>query len=355
MKFKEILADPQIAARFEKVRRYFFLRESTYDITKRCNLRCEGCYYYEGDKHLPDEEPRLERWRALAEAERARGITFVVLAGAEPSLEPGRCAVFSSVIRHGAIATNGIKRIPDEVGYRIHVSTWGDAESSKRIRGVGDILRRQIDNYARDPRAVFIYTFTSENIDEAEEVVGELARAGARVSFNQFSAPEGYDGPLRLSADHRGQMAAVMARLLRRHPGCVLYSDYNIEVHSGAASLHERFKCPYPRRNPDQGLGLGRTFRQYRVNLEWDRHAACCVPDTDCADCRHYAAGSAIVTARMNRHVADRQTFRKWLDYVDTYLAVWVQGYDKSENLYWSDGGAHDVAARATPRAGARR
>ena len=60
---------------------------------------------------------------------------------------------------------------------------------------------------------------------------------------------------------------------------------------------------------------------------------ACCVPDTDCADCRHYAAGSAVVTARLYRHVNHPDTFKSWLDYVDTYLAVWVTGYDKGENL----------------------
>ncbi len=48
-KFSDIIADPAIKERFEKVRKYFFLRESTYDMSNRCNLRCEGCYYYAGD------------------------------------------------------------------------------------------------------------------------------------------------------------------------------------------------------------------------------------------------------------------------------------------------------------------
>ena len=34
-----------------------------------------------------------------------------------------------------------------------------------------------------------------------------------------------------------------------------------------------------------------------------------------------------MVTARLFRHATDPTTFRAWLDYVDTYLAVWVQGY----------------------------
>ena len=53
----------------------------------------------------------------------------------------------------------------------------------------------------------------------------------------------------------------------------------------------------------------------------------------DCRDCRHYASGSAVVTARLFRHATDPETFKAWLDYVDTYLAVWVMGYEKGENL----------------------
>ena len=97
--------------------------------------------------------------------------------------------------------------------------------------------------------------------------------------------------------------------------------------------MHDLYSCSYTRCNLSKDIGLGRSFRQYRTDLNWDRSVACCVPDTDCDDCRHYAAGSAIVTARLYRHVITPDTFNSWLDYVDTYLAVWVTGYEKSENL----------------------
>ena len=125
----------------------------------------------------------------------------------------------------------------------------------------------------------------------------------------------------------------MMARLLERHPETVLYSPYNITAHTHEKGLHALFSCPYPRQNPSTAVGLGRSFRQYRTDLNWDRAAACCVPDTDCADCRHYAAGSAVVTARMYRHADSFEHFAAWLDYVDTYLAVWVRGYDKGANI----------------------
>ena len=87
-KFSDLIADPVVRERWERVRRYFFLRESTYDMTRRCNIRCEGCYYFEGDKQHAAEILDPAAWRALMRAERERGITYVVLAGAEPSLVP---------------------------------------------------------------------------------------------------------------------------------------------------------------------------------------------------------------------------------------------------------------------------
>ncbi|MDO5674951.1 MAG: radical SAM protein [bacterium] len=332
-KFSDILAEPAIRARWEKVRKYFFLRESTYDMTNRCNIRCEGCYYFNGEKHLAAEERDPSAWRALMAQEKERGITFVVLAGAEPSLVPELCRVCYETIPLGAIATNGLKPIPRDIDYRIHISVWGNDAAGLAVRRAPDMLKRQMELYRDDARAVFIYTFTPQNIAQAEEVTRILAENGRRISFNMFSAPVGYSGKLRHNTASLAATAEMMAGLLERYPKTVLYSPYNIMVHTHGLGLHDLFSCPYPRRNASTDVGLGRSFRQYRTDLGWDRAAACCVPDTDCADCRHYAAGSAVVTARMYRHANDLQSFAAWLDYVDTYLAVWVRHYEKGPNL----------------------
>lgn len=332
-KFSEIIADPGIRERWEKVRRYFFLRESTYDMSNRCNIRCEGCYYFTGDKQFAAEVDDTGAWQALMQSEKERGITFAVLAGAEPSLVPHLCEICYRAIPHGAIATNGLKTIPREIDYRIHISVWGNDATSRTIRKAGDMLARQTVNYKDDPRAVFVYTFTPENIDEAREVTEFLADNGQQITFNMFSAPVGYRGHLRHSAESLHKTREMMSALLAEYPQTVLFSRYNIVAHTGRLALHELFSCSYPRKNPSTDIGLGRSFRQYRTDLQWDREAACCVPDTDCDDCRHYAAGSAVVTARMYRHATDPLTFSAWLDYVDTYLAVWVRGYEKGQNL----------------------
>ena len=332
-KFSDIIAEPKIRERWEKVRRFFFLRESTYDMSNRCNIRCEGCYYFTGEKQFADENSDKKSWRKLLESEKKRGITFVVLAGAEPSLVPELCQVCYEVIPLGTIASNGLKPVPKEIDYQIHISVWGNDQTSHTIRKAPDMLVRQMANYKDDSRAVFVYTFTPVNIDEARQVTRMLADNGQKITFNMFSSPVGYKGHLRHSSKTLEKTRLVMSELLSEYPQTVLFSSYNIVAHTNELGLHDLFSCSYPRMNPSTDIGLGRSFRQYRTDLQWDRDAACCVPDTDCDDCRHYAAGSAIVTARMYRHAIDPVTFSAWLDYVDTYLAVWVRGYQKGKNL----------------------
>ncbi|MCP4682468.1 MAG: radical SAM protein [Desulfobacterales bacterium] len=322
-----------IRERWEKVRKYFFLRESTYDMTNQCNIRCEGCYYYEGEKQFARENRDPDAWQKLMDNETERGITYAVLAGAEPSLAPELCRVCFDKIPLGTIATNGLRFIPESINYKIHISVWGNDESSLKTRNAKDMLLRQIENYKNDPRAVYVYTFTRENIDQAREVTEIIARNGGKTTFNVFSAPVGYKGSLRHDTKSLELTRDTMSKLVSGYPESVLFSHYNIVAHTHKLGLHDLYSCSYPRMNPSTDIGLGRSFRQYRADLAWDRDVACCVPDTDCIDCRHYAAGSAVVTARMFRHASNPDTFKAWLDYVDTYLSVWVMDYEKGKDL----------------------
>jgi len=332
-KFSEIISDPEVRNRWEKIRKFFFLRESTYDMSNRCNIRCEGCYYFEGEKQFAKENQDPLSWSALMKSEKERGITYVVLAGAEPSMVPDLLHTCFQEIPLGCIATNGLKQIPRAIDYTVHISVWGNDETSFSIRKTKNMLKTQIENYKNDPRAIFVYTFTRENIDEVYEVARTLVENDCMLTFNMFSAPVGYEGHLRHTEESLVHTRKAMLELLEKYPENVLFSHYNAVAHTHTKGLHELYSCSYPRLNPSTDIGLGRSFRQYRADLNWNRDMACCVPDTDCADCRHYAAGSAVVTARLFRHATHPEIFKAWLDYVDTYLSVWVRGYKKETNL----------------------
>jgi hypothetical protein len=162
-------------------------------MTRRCNIQCDGCYYYEGEKQFAKDNRDPDQWRQLILEEKERGITYVVLAG--PNRRWCRNCV-RSVMRRSPWApspptgceNSGIR------GYRIHISVWGNDETSARIRHRKGMLTQQIANYREDDRAVFVYTFTRDNIP-MRGVMEMLSEAGCKATFNMFSAPVGYDGP----------------------------------------------------------------------------------------------------------------------------------------------------------------
>jgi MoaA/NifB/PqqE/SkfB family radical SAM enzyme len=341
MGINEYLKVPEIAERYKKVKRYFFLRESAYEVTSACQLRCDGCYYFQGDKYKAHDIRDPGKWRAFMEQEKARGITYVNLAGAEPSMVPDILAACYEVIPLGTVFTNGLKPIDPAIRYRVQISVWGDSTGDAKYRKYAGkreglfCLPVQLTNFRNDDRVIFVYTFNAENTNQVDEVVRMVSAEGHKLTFNVFSAPVGYLSPLRMG-DGLKRTREKIHEVMERYPKTVVYSYYNAKVHTEEKSLHQQFGCPYPRASRFTGghVGIGKTFHNVRTDLTHRIETDCCVPDTDCADCRHYAAGSAIVTSRLQQHMGSEMDFRGWLDYVDTYLATWVLGYQRGENLY---------------------
>jgi MoaA/NifB/PqqE/SkfB family radical SAM enzyme len=340
MSLPALLKVPELEERYRKVKKYFFLRESAYDVTSTCQLRCDGCYYFEGDKYKVKDCKDPEAWRELLQRERDRGITYVNLAGAEPSLVPQVLRACYETIPLGTIFTNGLRKIHPDIRYRLHLSVWGDGTGDPIYRRYAGgragpyCLPIQLKNYKNDDRVIFVYTFNGDNVEQVDEVLKLVDDHGHKVTFNVFSIPEGNHSILKLS-DTLRRTQDKMVEAMERYPDTVVYSHYNAEVHTQPVSLRGQFRCPYPRAAMEgsRQFGIGASFRNYQADLGYSA-ASCCVPDTDCSDCRHYAAGSAIVTARLDLHTKSEQLFRGWLDYVDTYLAIWILGYQKSKNLY---------------------
>lgn len=342
MGFTEYLQKPDIAARYAKVKKYFYIRESAYDVTSACQLRCDGCYYFEGDKYQTKDNRDPEVWREFFVHEKERGINYVNLAGAEPALVPKVLQASYDVIPLGNIFSNGLRRIDPALRYRIHLSVWGDETGDPIYRKYAggrpgpNCLPVQLENYRGDDRPIFVYTFNSQNIDQLDHVLPKVVDEGHQLTFNIFSTPQHNDSQLRFR-DTLARTREKMFEAIEAYPDHVVYSFYNAEVHTQEQSLHQQFGCPYPRATimeGKNGVGIAKTFRSYRTDLSHVPASDCCVPDTDCADCRHYAAGSAIVSSRLAMHVDSEEQFRGWLDYVDTYLAIWILGYQRDANLY---------------------
>src|SRR3984893_7536590 len=84
---------PQLRTRFSRAREFrrILRRVSNFDLSSRCNLRCDGCFYLRGDYYNEArDQVDLATCRSVSQYQARRGVTFASIAGAEPALEQDR-------------------------------------------------------------------------------------------------------------------------------------------------------------------------------------------------------------------------------------------------------------------------
>lgn len=343
----ELDKDPELARVYERIRTHARgIRISGYDLTKRCNLRCEGCFFFEGELSTRYEEDRsLAEYDEFFESEVARGINYPHFAGAEPALVQDRLHVAWRHWKRGLVYTNGTVRIDPDIGFMIHLSLWGDPDTDRRLRGA-PVFRRAVENYAGDPRAVVMMTVSPHNIDQIPEVVRHCSEAGLRLSFNHFSPSRQYlrkiavgaspnprttfrfsdkEDNLVLTEKDLRRVRSYIDEAMGSAPGTVVYSRY----------YNDWINDPSPRFriDPETGMALDCPIlnmphhRQHHVDLSYDDDE-CCVANIDCTGCRHYVSGYTKIMADRDAHTDDVARFRGWVEVFDTWCRLHFPDWD---------------------------
>ncbi len=332
----------------ELTRRYRDLRRrvgrlvgSNYDLTNRCNLRCEGCLFFAGEDSSKDRSAGSDDdWERFFAAEAARGVNWGYFAGAEPALVLGRLRSARRHIAKGVVFTNGTIRIPGDIRYRLHVSVWGDEEHSERLRGA-NVLAKAIKNYADDDRAIFVYTISAQNLDRIVPTVALLARHRAIVTFNYYSPTTTYLEKLRSAARHDEEYF----RFSSRRDNLVLGPDHFAAARRAVATAQAafpgttRYSLDYDRwiTRPgglydidavtgvarDCGNRLTAHFRHYNADMSINE-GKCCSPNIDCGSCRAYAQSYATFLTRHREFARDAQSFRTWLEVWDLWTDLFM-------------------------------
>ncbi len=329
------------AAFWARLRRLILpLRPSQYDVTSRCNLTCEGCLFFAGDEHGRHRNADdLGAVEAFFAAEAARGVRYGYFGGAEPSLAEAKLRAAARHIPYGVVFTNGTRRLTSDIPYRIHVSVWGRPDRSRDLRGA-DMLPKQVRNYARDPRAVFVFTVTALNIDDIPWVAAFCADRDLPLTFNHYSPTARYEAVLAgaVNADRFHTRAAagdvavlapddlrrardVIDQLLADGTGRLLYTPaFNALVHDPAGL--------YPARDArgvalDCGVRLGGSLRHHTTDLAASAEK-CCTPNVGCATCRLYAQSLATVLARETRALRGSRSMSRLLPLWRLWCALFL-------------------------------
>jgi hypothetical protein len=338
--------EPELWPVYDKLRRHTAgLRSSTYEITDRCNLRCEGCFFFDGDEYAGRSElTENAQWEAFFAAEAGRGINFAYLAGAEPSMVPDRLKIAAEHFPRGTIVTNGTRRIDPALPFRLHISLWGDGEMSAKLRG-GDVFHKPLRMYAEDPRAVFMMTVSKQNAHQIEKVAEACAEYGVKLTFSHFSPPETYlkkleegaekddffhassrDDNMLLDPATLRRVREAIERVMERFPDTIVYSReynnwttqpeglYEIDPKTGwALDCAPRSVSYYERFRPDQS----------------SEGAKCCLPNLDCRHCRAYAVAQPSMMSWFRKQSQDLPGFRRWLGTSELWARINIIGWDQ--------------------------
>lgn len=343
------LKDDTLNRRWQHIKKHTpQIRISGYDITNRCNLRCEGCFFFEGELSSHYDSSRGDdEYRRFFGSEKARGVTYPHFAGAEPALVQERLRIAAEFWKVGLIYTNGTIKIAEDLPFMLHISVWGGEEIDQKLRG-GKVLEKAIRNYQGDERAVFMYTINPQNIDDIAPVVKRMADHGLKISFNHFSASRQYKQKVghaegaertktfRLSSGQSHLIFSdndllksrdILNTLMSDYPETVVYSrHYNDFVHqrgkifdidaaTGVAKNCAILAMPY--------------HRQHHTDFSYS-DSECCIANVDCSECRHYVSVYTLIMSRMKEAVKDAGAFAAWLDVYYTWCQLHFVGWEKN-------------------------
>ena len=148
---------------------------SSVDVTNRCNLRCNHCYFFE---HEHPENSTLEQWRAFFEQLKSEGFPFFscTWVGGEPLMRQEIIELGAPYFRSNMVVTNGTIEIPDWPHIHFKVSVDGKEERHNRLRGAKTYqkIKKTIRRAAEKNLRIGIATvLTRENESELEEFVEE--------------------------------------------------------------------------------------------------------------------------------------------------------------------------------------
>lgn len=345
---------PNLSALIEKERlsrlRYNRIRKkrgahvtSVYDVSTSCNMKCPGCFYFATERNQQGSRvAETGDFGELFASERARGVTYPILGGAEPALNQDVLIAASNIWHTGMIHTNGTIRINEKIPFRLYVSLWGGATLTRILRGV-DAYNQVLHNIAGDPRVLVNYTITRPGIEDVLPVVADCAEAGIRISFqvfcpthrtsnsqylvakNQHISPIGHETCLALSSDDDKRALTVIEQALCRYPETVVYSKtfsqwlFRTQHHFTCDATGVAENCP---------VRCDCRHRHYMASLTQERIVGCGHNTIKCHTCRAYTATYPLFLTRKTQRERTVDEWREWLEVRDLYGRIYYPDWD---------------------------
>lgn len=199
-----------------------------YEITSRCNLKCEHCYWHKtlkSTKELSDAE-----WKKVFLEHRKKGATHAHLTGGEPGLRPNVIRLARDIFKGIGIVSNGTIKIPNDIQTRIFVSIDGPATIHNKIRGV-KIFDKVMKNIKDDKRIILTPTLTTTNykyIDTLVEIARESGVEG--ITFSTYTSHSKGKDSLLLQGKQLDEAMNSLLRVWKKNKDIVYLTPKIIKI-----------------------------------------------------------------------------------------------------------------------------
>ena len=327
--------DPALARRFRRLVGFAnTVRTSEYHLTNACNIRCEGCWFFEyGHDRETKEVTALEAWDTFVRAEtEERRITTALIIGGEPTLFPERIRSFVRHMKYVTVSSNGLQALPRE-GFEnvaIGLTLFGGGPLDDKLRAIkvngrrfDGLFDRALENYGGDPRAAFVYALTEDGLPYVEDTVRRIRDNGNAVTFNFYSR---YGAADPAAGVHQAELLAEALRVKEKYPDTVLSHPYFIRTLITGQSHWDRFgyeNCPsisesHPAHAArlENGNPTLRSFNAWSADLKTVKF---CCTGGHCNGCRDSQAIFSWLLVRMDRFCSSSAQLKTWVEVAESY------------------------------------
>ena len=246
------------------------------DVTYRCNLNCQHCYF-KGQGHQ-DEQP-LSFWVDKFAELKERGFPFLICGwlGGEPLLRPEIVEHGRKYFKSNVIFTNGTLELPPWPESTFVVSVHGSAADYQAMTGKDEKTYQKVKRHASQPdlKVQVCYCVTPLNQEGIESFVEEWWETGVTGITFEFYTPTGNprDKDLTLDWEARDRVLSRVRRLKDAYGDFIYNSPLTLKLMASDKSKNITRNCPF--------LGMGFCFDP----MGREKEQCTLGPDADCERC----------------------------------------------------------------------
>ncbi|MFZ2947972.1 MAG: radical SAM protein [Desulfuromonadaceae bacterium] len=218
------------------------------DVTNRCNLRCDHCYFFEQDH---TSEWSLEQWRERFESMKGHGLrsfqcTWV---GGEPLLRLPLIDLGRRYFKYNTVTTNGSLPLPDWKEVSWYISVDGGRENHDRIRnlpGLYDTITRNIAA-TEGLKITIAYCITSANFMEIADSLREWSHNPKVRSmvFSFFTPVRGLDDSLWLGWDEKDHILELLIEQKKAYGDFIVNTESALSLMKSGRARTVTDRCPF--------------------------------------------------------------------------------------------------------------